>query len=266
MRPWNRKLESRNLWVGILGLLALIITISLGGSYYIDIFITIGIFFIILMGLDLFIGYTGQLSLGHNGFFAIGAYASALLTVKMGSSPWLAMIIGIITSLVVGLILAAPFIRLKGFYLALVTLAFGLIIHGMTLALPDITSGAAGIAGVPKLYLGNIPLNTDFRYCLFVWALAVPIFWFCLNIIHSRVGRIFRAIRDDELAGQTTGIDTTKYKTMVFLLSAALASISGSMYTHFYGSITPDGVSIFVMFELILMLFIGGRETIWGDS
>jgi branched-chain amino acid transport system permease protein len=216
------------------------------------------------MGLDLFIGYSGQLSLGHNGFFALGAYASALLTIKVGSSPWLAMIIGIIGSSAVGLILAAPFIRLKGFYLALVTMAFGLIIHGMTLALPDITSGAAGIAGVPKLSLGSIPLNTDFRFCLFLWALVIPIFWLCLNLINSRIGRIFRAIRDDELAGQTTGIDTIKYKTIVFLLSAALASLSGSMYTHYYGSITPDGVSIFLMFELILMLFIGGRETIWG--
>lgn len=264
MRSWNRRLESRNLWVGVLGLLALIVTISLSRSYYIDIFITMGIFFIMLMGLDLFIGYSGQLSLGHNGFFALGAYASAMLTVKMGFSPWLAMIIGIIASSVVGLILAAPFIRLKGFYLALVTMAFGLIIHGMTLALPDITSGAAGISGVPKLRLGGIPLNTDFRYCLFVWALVIPIFWICLNIINSRIGRIFRAIRDDELAGQTTGIDTTKYKAMVFLLSGALASISGSLYTHYYGSITPDGVSIFLMFELILMLFIGGRETLWG--
>jgi len=264
VRFWNRRFESRNFGVGVLGLLALIVTISLSRSYYIDIFITMGIFFIMLMGLDLFIGYSGQLSLGHNGFFALGAYASAMLTVKMGSSPWLAMITGIIASSFVGLILTAPFIRLKGFYLALVTMAFGLIIHGMTLALPDITSGAAGISGVPKLRLGGIPLNTDFRYCLFVWALVIPIFWLCLNIIHSRIGRVFRAIRDDELAGQTTGIDTTKYKAMVFLLSAVLASISGSLYTHYYGSITPDGVSIFLMFELILMLFIGGRETIWG--
>jgi branched-chain amino acid transport system permease protein len=223
-----------------------------------------GIFFIMLMGLDLFIGYTGQLSLGHNGFFALGAYASAIVTVKMGGSPWLAMLIGVVSSVLVGSILAAPFIRLKGFYLALVTLAFGLIIHGMTLALPEITSGAAGIGGVPKLHLWNIPLNTDFRYCLFVWALVIPIFWLCLNIINSRIGRVFRAIRDDELPGQTIGINTTRYKTMVFLLSAALASLAGSMYTHFNGSITPDGVSIFVMFELILMLFIGGRETIWG--
>ena len=264
MRFWNRKLESRNLWVGILGLLALMITISLRKNYYIDIFTTIGIFFIMLMGLDLFIGYAGQLSLGHNGFFALGAYASAILTVKMGVSPWLAMIIGIVGSLVVGLILAAPFIRLKGFYLALVTMAFGLIIHGLTLALPKITSGAAGISGIPKLHIGPISLNTDFKYCLFVWALVLPIFWLCLNIINSRIGRIFRSIRDDELAGQTVGVDTTKYKTMVFLLSAILASISGSIYTHFYSSITPDGVSIFLMFELILMLFIGGRETLWG--
>ncbi len=264
VRLWNRELARRNLWVGILGLFAFIISVSLRESYYIDIFITMGIFFIILMGLDLFIGYSGQLSLGHNGFFGIGAYASALLTVKLGFSPWLAMIIGILASLGAGLILTAPFIRLKGFYLALVTMAFGLIIHGMTLALPDITSGAAGIAGIPKLSLGKIPLNTDFRYCLFLWALVIPIFWLCLNIIHSRVGRIFRSIRDDELAGQTAGINTIAYKTAVFLLSAALASLAGSMYTHYYGSITPDGISIFVMFELILMLFIGGRETLWG--
>jgi branched-chain amino acid transport system permease protein len=264
VRPWNSKSESRNFWVVILGVLALLITILLRKNYYIDIFTSIGIFFIMLMGLDLFIGYSGQLSLGHNGFFALGAYASAMLTVRMGVSPWLAMIIGIVSSLVVGLILAAPFIRLKGFYLALVTMAFGLIIHGLTLALPEITSGAAGISGVPKLHIGNISLNTDFKYCLFVWALVIPIFWLCLNIINSRIGRIFRAIRDDELAGQTVGVDTTKYKTMVFLLSAALASLSGSIYTHFYRSITPDGVSIFLMFELILMLFIGGRETLWG--
>jgi branched-chain amino acid transport system permease protein len=264
VRSWNRIFESRNFWVGILALSALIISISLRKSYYIDIFITMGIFFVILMGLDLFIGYSGQLSLGHNGFFALGAYASAILTVKMGFSSWLAMVIGMVASLVIGLILAAPFIRLKGFYLALVTMAFGLIIHGMTLALPEITNGAAGMSGVPKLRLGSISLNTDFRYCLFLWALVIPIFWLCLNLMNSRVGRIFRAIRDDELAGQATGIDTTKYKTIVFLLSGALASISGSLYTHYYGSITPDGVSIFLMFELILMLFIGGRETLWG--
>ena len=193
MRSWNREVARRNLWVAVLGLFAFLITVSLRESYYIDIFITMGIFFIILMGLDLFIGYTGQLSLGHNGFFAIGAYASALLTVKSGFSPWSAMMIGIMVSLAVGLFLTAPFIRLKGFYLALVTMAFGLIIHGMILAIPDITRGAAGVAGIPKLSLGNIPLNTDFRYCLFLWALVIPVFWLCLNIIHSRVGRIFRA-------------------------------------------------------------------------
>jgi len=264
VRPLTRALLRRNLGVGFLALVAFGTILLLRESYYVDTVATVGIFFIILMGLDLFIGYTGQLSIGHNGFFALGAYASAILTTKVGASPWLAMPVGMAGSLVVGLVIAAPFIRLRGFYLALVTIAFGLIIHGMTLALPDVTSGAAGIGGIPKLSLGAIPLNTDFRYALFVWALAIPIFWLCSNIMSSRVGRVFRAIRDDELPGQTLGIDTTQYKTLVFLLSAVLAALSGSLYTHFHGSLTPDAVSIFVMFELILMLFIGGKETIWG--
>jgi len=264
VRPSNRALLHRNLGVAALALIAFGAILLLRESYYMDTVVTVGIFFIMLMGLDLFIGYTGQLSLGHNGFFALGAYASAIMTVKMGVSPWLAMPVGMAISLLAGLMLSAPFIRLRGFYLALVTLAFGLIIHGMTLALPDVTSGAAGIGGIPKLSLGGIALNTDFNYALFVWALAIPIFWLCSNMMSSRIGRVFRVIRDDELPGQTLGIDTTRHKTVAFLLSAVLAALSGSLYTHFHGSLTPDAVSIFVMFELILMLFIGGRETIWG--
>lgn len=229
-----------------------------------DIAVTIGIYFLIVLGLDLLFGYTGQLSLGHQGFFAIGAYMLAIITRATGWNPWLGLLIALAMNLLLALVLGPVLLRLSGVYFMLGTLAFGIIVHAVLVVWHPITGGEQGIGSIPRLSGPNGPLTTDLEFGAVAWGIAFALLWFALNVVDSRFGRAMRAIRCNEVAAAAHGIDVARVKITIFSLSVACASLAGSLFASYIGTVHPDSFTIAALLDVLLMLFVGGVGTIWG--
>ena len=248
-----------------------ILTICLGifpffirSDYYLSIMIFMGINAIIVMGLSLLMGYAGQISLGHAAFFGIGAYCSGVLTVKLGFSIVTAFFCGIFLSMVMAMAIAIPTLKLKGHYLAVATLGFGEIIYVVFNELLEITGGPSGLSGIPPLHLFGYSFKGGWRYFYLVWTVAILVLIFSLNIIHSRIGRALRAVHGSEVAAQAMGVNVSRFKIQVFVLSAVYGSIAGTLYAHFVTFISPSTFGLFVSILLLMMVVIGGGGSIWG--
>lgn len=234
-------------------------------SYLLSVLIFAGIWSIVLIGFDVLVGYCGQLSLGHNAFFAIGAYASGILAVKYNfHNPFLGMVIGVIISLLVAWIIGLPSLKLKGYYLAIATLGFGLIINNFIVGFRPLTGGASGLNFIPTFKFAGLSFDTDIRYYFLVWFFVAVILVVSLNLIKSRFGRAFMAIQEEETFASMMRIPVFRYKLFAFLYSAVCASVAGSLYAHYAGTITPEGFGFMVSIHMVVMLFLGGRGTIWG--
>lgn len=225
----------------------------------------IAIYVIIVLGLNLFIGFAGQISLGHAAFFALGAYGSAVGTVTFGLPVWptmagMAMLVGLV-ALAVGL----PVLRLTGHYLAMATLGFSFVVHTILLQWDDVTGGPSGFAGIAPLAIGGFSFDSEVRFHYLVWGVALVCLLLCLNLVRSGVGRGLAALAGDETAAAALGVDTRRAKIKVFVLSAVLASLAGSLYAHCYQFISPDTFDIFASTDLAIMVVIGGMGSIWGS-
>jgi len=237
--------------------------IFIQSDYYLSIMIFIGINAIVVMGLSLLMGYAGQISLGHAAFFGIGAYCSGVLTVKFGFSIFPAFICGIFLSMIMAIAMAVPTLKLKGHYLAVATLGFGEIIHIIFNELLDITGGPSGLSGVPHITFFGHAVEGGIRYYYLVWAIAILLLIFSLNVIYSRIGRALRAVHGSYVATEAMGVNVSWLKVQVFILSAAYASIGGSLYAHFVTFISPPTFGLFTSILLLMMVVIGG-ESVWG--
>ena len=233
-------------------------------DYYISIMIFMGINAIIVMGLSLLMGYAGQISLGHAAFYGIGAYSSGVLTVKFGFSIFTAFLFGIFLSTVMAMAIAIPTLKLKGHYLAVATFGFGQIIYIIFNQLLEITGGPYGLSGIPNLVVFGYVFEGGTKYFYLVWGITILLLIFALNVIYSRVGRALRAIQGSEVAAQVMGVNVSRFKVQIFVLSAIYASISGSLYAHFVTYISPPAFSLLVSLLLLMMVVIGGRGGIWG--
>lgn len=236
---------------------------SAGNTYFLSLLIFIGINGLITMGLSLLMGYAGQISLGHAAFFGLGAYSSGVLTTKYSIHPAGAFLSGILLSALVAFLVGKPTLRLKGHYMAVATLGFGEILFIIFNELSPLTGGPSGLSGIPPLTLGGIPLEGA-AYLYLVWGLVILLLIFSLNVINSRVGRALRAVHGSELAASAMGVDASRYKVGVFVLSAVYASIAGSLYAHFITFISPSSFSLMFSILLLMMVVVGGAETIWG--
>jgi len=253
------------------------------GIVTMDTLVRIGILTIVVVGLNLLMGYAGQASLGQAAFYALGAYASAILTVKARTLglpeglvsawwwPWLVMLGSML--FVGGLVylIGKPILRLRGHYLAMGTLGLGIMVFivlrenfGLSTAAINITGGFDGIPDVGRLAIGNFSLWPIQRYYFFVWAIALVVIVLSLNIVNSRVGRALRSIHGSEVAANTTGVDTDKYKLQVLVLSAVYASLAGSLYAHFQAAVSPGPFGFVGSLELVVMSVVGGIASIWG--
>lgn len=248
-----------------------ILTICLGvfpffirSDYYLSIMIFVGINAIIVMGLSLLMGYAGQISLGHAAFFGIGAYCSGVLTVKLGFSTGAAFVCGIFLSMVMAMAIAIPTLKLKGHYLAVATLGFGEIIYVIFNELLEITGGPSGLSGIPSIHFFGYVFREGWRYFYLVWSVAIFLLIFSLNIIHSRIGRALRAVHGSEVAAQAMGVNVSRFKIQVFVLSAVYGSVAGTLYAHFVTFISPSTFSLFVSILLLMMVVVGGGGSIWG--
>ncbi|MCL5951208.1 MAG: branched-chain amino acid ABC transporter permease [Chloroflexi bacterium] len=247
-----------------------------GGLVTLDTMIRIAIFTIILVGLNLLMGYAGQISLGQAAFYGIGAYVSAILTtlsfrqhVLQGISvtwwwPWLAMVLAMLVTGLFAYIMGRPILRLRGNYLAMATLGLGIVMYIVFREGGDLTGGNDGIGSIPRLAIGGFEIWPMERYYFLVWVLALAVIILALNIVNSRIGRALRAIHSSEIAANTMGVDTDRYKLQILTVSAMMASLAGSLYAHYQMVIAPSPFDFNSSVELVVMAAVGGLASIWG--
>ena len=248
----------------VLAAIILLLPTFVRSQYIFTILILIGIYTIVTVGLSLLIGYAGQISLGHAAFFGIGAYASAILSGTHQLSPWLAMLIGMVATFIIAYVIGIPILKLKGHFLALATIGINIIVYILLLGLNNITGGAAGFVGIPILTLFGFSLNDKLFFYFFVWLVAFLIIILSTNIVRSHVGRLLRSIHDSEIATETLGVQVSKYKVAIFALSAAFASIAGSIYAHYITFISPPTFYITKSILFLIMVMVGGASSVWG--
>jgi len=223
----------------------------------------IGISVISAHGLNLLTGYCGQVSLGHVGFMAVGAYVCGILTAKVGLSFWIALPLGGIAAGLVGLIFGLPSLRIKGFYLIMSTVAAYFIIMWFIIQFHDITGGADGMA-LPRPSLFGYKLSGKLSYFYLVAALTVLSTIVAHNIARSRVGRAFVAIRDFDIAAEAMGISLWMYKLQAFFIGCVYAGVAGALLVHYYSFASVDQFPFMDSVWYLAMLIVGGMGNTWG--
>ena len=215
--------------------------------------ILIGINIILAVSLNLIIGFTGQLAIGHAGFMAVGAYTSAILTAKLGQPFPLAILAGAVVAAIIGFLIGLPTLRLKGDYLAIATLGFGEIIKVLFINF-EYVGGASGFHGIPHITTWN-----------WVFFLALFTVVFVRNFIHSAHGRACISVREDEIAAETMGINTTKYKVLAFTIGAFFAGTAGALFAHYFYILQPNNFGFLRSVDYLVMVVFGGLGSITGS-
>ena len=241
-----------------------LLPLALPGGFYMRVATLVYINAIAVIGLNLLMGYAGQVSLGHAGFFGIGAYSVSLGPAVLGFPVWLSLVAGALLSGLLAFIVGRPILRLRGYYLAVATLGLGLLIWMFFNNQSELTGGPNGMQ-VPRLVLfGWRAVGSSSWYWISGVTLVVSC-WFAVNLINSPTGRAFRAIHDSEIASQVLGIDIARYKSLVFVLSAVYAAIAGSYLSLFDGFVTPDSSGFIRSIEFVVMAVLGGLGSILGS-
>jgi branched-chain amino acid transport system permease protein len=207
---------------------------------------------ILAVSLNLINGFTGQLSLGHAGFMAVGAYASVIMTEMMMQPFIVGLVVACLAAAVAGFIIGVPTLRLKGDYLAIATLAFGEIIR-VVLQNIDYVNGPAGIVGINKL--------TSWPWLFGAMILTILV---VVNLINSSYGRAIVSVREDEVAAELMGINTTRYKVIAFVIGAMFAGLAGALYAHFFYIIKPETFNFLKSFDILVMVVLGGLGSTTG--
>jgi len=233
-------------------------------QYFLSVLVFMGIYALAAMGLSMFMGYAGQISIGHAGFFAIGGYASAILTRTCHWPPLAALAAGVALSIVAALLVGTPSLRLRGHYLAMATLGFGEIVYITSGAAVKLTGGPSGFSGIPSMSVAGFVFRSELSKYFLVWSLVILFIILSFNMIHSRVGRALRSIHGDEIAAQAMGVNVSRYKIKVFVYSAILASIAGSLYVHHMRFVSPSGFSLNKSILFLIMIMSGGIGSLWG--
>jgi branched-chain amino acid transport system permease protein len=252
-----------------------------GGLLTLDTLIRVGLFTIVLIGLNLLMGYAGQVSLGQAAFYGMGGFFSAIFTARapeLGIPAWLSqawwwawivMAAGMLFTGSIAYLVGLPVLRLRGHYLAMATLGIGIVVfvllrENLGLRQWNLTGGLDGISAIPRLRIGDFIVWPVERYFVLVWLVAAIVVALGLNIVHSRYGRMMRAIHYSETGAESVGVAVPKYKAQIFALSAALASLAGSLYAHFQSAVIPATFGFGPSLELVVMSAVGGLASIWG--
>ena len=254
-----------NLFLLIFALAIILIPLGVKNKYYIIVMNVIGLNTIVVIGLNLLIGFAGQISLGHAAFYGMGAYLSAILTTTYHLPPWPTILIAMIATGTVAYFVGYPSLKLKGHYLVMATLGFSIIVNIFMVELDKITGGPSGFPGIPPLSIGKLVFDNDFKNFYLIWTFVFFSILLSFNLVHSRVGRALRAIHGSEIAANTLGVDTDKYKTKVFVLSAIFASLAGSLYAHYISFISPRSFDFYYSIQVVTMVIVGGMGSVWGS-
>jgi len=229
-----------------------------GDPYVMRILTMTCIFAVFAASWDLLAGYTGQVNFGHALFFGAGAYTSALLSLKLGLSPWLTVFAGAAVALLFGFLVGYLCLRLRGSYLSLATLAFPLIALGLLFAFPDFSGGELGVSGLRRLVL-----TPTANYYIAAISMLFIVFGLWL-LADSKFGIVLHAIRDDEVAARASGINTPRYKMTVFAIAGAAAGFAGALFAHYLRVAGPSALEVALSFQVVIWGIFGGVATIYG--
>lgn len=250
------------LLIGLLLLFGLVPFIS--NQYVLYILNTIGIYAISAIGLNLLIGYTGQISLGHGAFFGVGAYAAAILATKTGFPIWLSVPAAGLVTAAVGIVFGLPSARLKHLYLLIATLAGQFIIEFVLVQWESLTGGAEGISIIGATIL-RVDLSNDRTFYFLIFVCFAVMTWIAVNLVRSRYGRAFIAVRDNDRAAEGMGIPIFRYKLLSFAISSFYAGFAGGLYAYYMMSITPEPFNLWLSIVFVAMIIIGGLGNIPGS-
>ena len=256
----------KSAYIGLVVIMAILVILPfvLPNKFYVDLATRMAINAIIVLGLNLLIGFAGQISLGHAGFIGIGAYATAVLPTHFNVHPLLAMALGALAASLLAAIVARPIFQLKGHYLAMATLGLGIIINIALRNEASLTGGPDGMP-VPAMGLLGYDITTDIQWYWIVALLLSVSVWASLNLIDSPFGRALRALHGSEVAAQVVGVNIVRYKVSIFVISAMFASLMGSVTAHYIGFVTPNIADFFHSIELVTMVVIGGMASVYGS-
>jgi len=234
-------------------------------EYFLHILVITGIYIILTLSLNLVVGYTGLAALGHAAFSCVGAYASSLLALNYGLSPWLGLLIGACVAAILGVFIGAPSLRLKGDYLAIATFGLGVIVYSVAKNWMSVTRGPMGLPGIPGFSVFGLQLSQVWSYLILVAVFVFLTYFVIRRVVNSPFGRILRGIREDEIAALAMGKNVNKYKIMVFVVGAFFAGIAGSLYAHYITFIDPSSFTVMESIAILLMVVFGGMGSLSGS-
>jgi branched-chain amino acid transport system permease protein len=237
--------------------------------YHLHTLIMAGIFAVLALSLNLLLGYTGQLSLGHAAFFGIGAYASALITVKLEWSPWIGLLAAVALPALAGWVIGRLALKIRGAYFVLLTISFAGVVSLVSVNWMELTNGPLGLPGVPPIEIRvpgvlEVSLLRKGAYYYLVLAAVAACYLVCLAIVRSRVGRALVALRENETLAESVGIDVTHYLVLATVISAAMAGLGGGLYAHYTRFVSPEVFLFTYTVTMVIMVVAGGKGTLAG--
>ena len=244
---------------------ALLVPFFLKGNYLLNVLVFVGINTMLAIGLNLLLGYAGQISLGHAAFFGMGAYISGIITSRFPVEPFLVIVLAALCVGVIAFGIAFHILKLKGHYLAMATLGFGIIVYIIFNETVDWTGGPSGLSGIPNLRIGSLVFDNDWNNYYLVWVFTLVVMLLSINLSNSRIGRALRAINNSEVAARVMGVNARILKVQIFTVSAVVSAVAGSLYAHIMTFIAPASFGFNFSIELLTMIVIGGLGSVYGS-
>ena len=249
----------------IFALAVLSVPFFLQGNYLLNVLVFVGINTMLAVGLNLLLGYAGQISLGHAAFFGMGAYISGIVTSRYPVEPFLIIFLAAVCVGLIAFVIGFPILKLKGHYLAMATLGFGIIMYIIFNETVDWTGGPSGLSGIPSLKIGPVVFDNDQSNYYLVWVFTLVVMMLSINLSNSRIGRALRAIHDSEVAARVMGVNARLLKVQIFTVSAVISAVAGSLYAHVMTFIAPASFGFNFSVELLTMIVIGGLGSVYGS-
>ena len=254
---------SRRLWLGLL-VVACLVAPRFLSSYMVYLMCLLAIYSIVAIGLNILMGYAGQISVGHTGFFAIGAYASAIAVLRFGLPFWVSLPLAGLVSAAIGFLLGVPALRLSGFYLAVATLGFGIAVPLVILNSESVSGGHMGL-NPPRPSAFGFQFSSDLSYFYIVFGTMLLLLAVACWLLSTKAGRAWVALRDSETAAQAMGINLAYYKTLAFAVSGFYTGIAGALDGHLITSIHPEGYTFTQSIQFLTFIVVGGMASIPGS-
>lgn len=249
---------------GVFALVLMALPLVVTNQYHLGVLVIIAIHSIIVLGLDLLMGYAGQISLGHASFYGLGAYITGVLSVHWHWPPLAGLAAALPVVALIAWVIGVPTLKLHGHYLAMATLGFGIIVFILFNELGRFTGGPSGLVGIAEMNIFGLTFDNDLQWYYLSAIFLLVVLLLSINIVRSRVGRALRAIHGSEAASGVLGVNISRYKVGIFVLSALYAALAGWLYAHYITFISPSSFTFMFSVKLVTMVVIGSLGSLWG--